>query len=197
MSIYPTTLASRNLTLGGVWQIGVDIYDEDGVAYTVAPVVTITLPGGTTTTALAESPLGTYWLAEYVVGTEGRYTARVVSALGVADFTVWVSAVVPGTAMPDITDVDTYMGDHSWTDNDLQDALDAEAAAQRRVCRVPAAYPDDLRQALLRRVKRNLSLRGLPLAVLTGDSEGGSMVLPGRDPEVRRFEAPYRKVVLG
>lgn len=101
-------------------------------------------------------------------------------------------------SLPTITDVRAYMEDAAlqWTDPELQGALNAEQAAQARVCRV-ASYSDDLREALLRRVQRNLAMRALPLAVLQGDAEAGNSIVPGRDPEVRRLEAPYRRVVLG
>lgn len=100
--------------------------------------------------------------------------------------------------MPTVAEVMTYLGDAAaqWGNADVQGALDAEQAAQARVCRI-ASYSNDLREALLRRVQRNLAMRALPLAVLQGDPEAGSTVLPGRDPEVRRLEAPYRKVVMG
>ena len=58
-------------------------------------------------------------------------------------------------------------------------------------------YPKDLRQALLRRVQRNLALRALPLAVLQGDAEAGSTILPGKDLEVRRLEGPFRRLLVG
>jgi hypothetical protein len=41
-------------------------------------------------------------------------------------------------------------------------------------------------------------MRGQPLAVLAAEFDGGSaQVLPGRDPEVRRLEGPFRRLVLG
>lgn len=101
-------------------------------------------------------------------------------------------------ATPTVVDVKAYLGTNSWTDAEIGDALDAETAAQAKVCRIPDPMPADLAEALKRRVQRNLAMRPLPLAVLQGDAEGGSStVLPGRDPEVRRFEAPHRKLVLG
>ena len=98
---------------------------------------------------------------------------------------------------PVVADIRVYLGADaaSWTDPELQGALDAEAAAQRKVCRIGDGYPPDLGEALKRRVARNLAMRGLPLAVLQGDAESGSSTLPGRDPEVRRLETPYKKRV--
>lgn len=188
------------LPIGGVWTIRVCITDADGYAVDAVPLVTVTLPAGTTSSPSAETlSTGEYRVA-YEVGSAGRYIARVVTTgYGAADFAAYVTATTAGVGMPTTDDVAEYLreGAASWDTADLQDALDAEAAAQRHVCRVRAVYPDDLRQALLRRVQRNLALRQLPLAVLQGDAEMGGTVLPGRDVEVRRFEAPHRKLVVG
>lgn len=103
-------------------------------------------------------------------------------------------------AAPTVTDVEAYLGDTSFDATELGAALAAEKAAQATRCRVPAdadAWPADLAEALLRRVARNLAMRGIPLAVLQGDSEGGPTVLPGSDPEVRRLEAPHRRLKVG
>lgn len=97
-----------------------------------------------------------------------------------------------------VQDVSGYLGDHSWTDDEIQAALDAEEAAQATRCRVPIPRPADLDEALCRRVARNLAMRVLPLAVLQGDAEAGSTTrLPGNDPEVRRLEGPWRRLVVG
>ncbi|MFJ8685059.1 phage tail protein [Micromonospora wenchangensis] len=100
--------------------------------------------------------------------------------------------------IPTANDVLDYLdGENSYPVEVVEAALTAEIAAQSRVCRVPTEYPADLAEALCRRVVRNLAMRRLPLAVPTGDSEGGPAVLPGRDPEVRRLEAPWRRLVVG
>ena len=57
------------------------------------------------------------------------------------------------------------------------------------------AWPDDLAEALFRRVHRNLAMRNLPLAIQS-DGDGGIRI-GGNDPEIRRLEAPYRRAVLG
>lgn len=88
--------------------------------------------------------------------------------------------------------VAAYLGANSYTDVQLQAAIDAESAAQAKVCSVPDPYPRDLREALLRRVARNLAMRPIPLAVLRGDADAGEAnILPGTDPEIRRLEKPY------
>jgi hypothetical protein len=201
MGVRPLSSASADLPISGVWALVVAVTDSDGCPADVVPTVVVTLPGGTTTAPTAEEISTGVYRAEYVVGTPGRYVARVVTpANGAADFTAWATATVAGTAMPDLDAAKTYLQiplDDTTQDVDIADALDAEASAQRDVCRVPGAYPASLREALLRRVARNLALRRLPLMVLRGDAEAGDTVLPGRDPEVRRLEGPHRKLRMG
>jgi hypothetical protein len=85
----------------------------------------------------------------------------------------------------------------------IEAALRAETAAQARVCRVPTDpavdYPDDLTEALCRRVAVNLAVRANPLGIQNAISElGASQVrVGGTDREVRRLEAPFRKLVMG
>ena len=102
-------------------------------------------------------------------------------------------------AVPDVAAVKTYLGPAAgqWADADLTAVLAAETAAQALACTIPAAYPPDLSAALLRRVQRALTLRALPLGMVTGDADAGSTVLPGRDPEVRRLEAGHRRLAVG
>lgn len=200
MGMRALTADAELLPIGGRWIIAVETTDDDGVPVDAAPTVTVTLPAGSTTSPTFELVSTGIYRAAYEVGTAGRYVARVTATgYGAADFAAYAATTTAGTGMPDTDDVANYIreGAASWATEDLQDALDAEAAAQRSVCRVGGVYPADLRQALLRRVQRNLAMRQLPLAVLQGDAEGGDTVLPGRDPEVRRLEAPHRKLVVG
>lgn len=106
------------------------------------------------------------------------------------------------SAVPDVEACKAYIGtaSTSWTDAQFAEALVAERTSQRRKCRVPissaATWPDDLAEALFRRVHRNLAMRNLPLAIQS-DGDGGIRI-GGNDPEIRRLEAPYRKSgVLG
>jgi hypothetical protein len=209
MPLFPyCSSTSRNLPVGGVWRIAVSATDSDGVALADAPGVVVTTPAGTVAEPVAVAGPGSVWTAEYVISAAGRHTARVTTGLhGALDFTAYATAIVPASGMPTLadlrgTDPDRadpedlgYLGENGATDDEIQDALDAEASAQRDTCRVRAAYPASLRQALLRRVARNLAMRGLPLAVLQGDAESGdTTVLPGNDPEVRRLERPHRRL---
>lgn len=83
------------------------------------------------------------------------------------------------------------------TDDAIQGAINAETTAQAGKCRIPDPVPDDLDEALKRRVVCNLARRKLPLAMAQGDADGAVMRPPSNDPEVRRLEAPYRKLVMG
>lgn len=199
MGVTPLGSASRTLELGDVWTLCVLIQDDDGIYASVAPTVTVTTPSGSSSTPVATQQTDNSWRALYTVAAVGRHVARIVgTGYGAADLTAFVTALVAAAGMPTIADLKTYMGTNSFSDAELQDALDAESAAQRRTCRVPADYPADLAQALKRRCARNLNMRKVPLAVLRGDSGGGdATVLPGRDPEIRRLEAGWRKVVVG
>lgn len=101
-------------------------------------------------------------------------------------------------AVPTLEDVTAYLGDTSYSQDEIASALAAETAAQAAMCRIPVAYPADLGEALKRRVARNLALRGVPLSVVGGDTlDGGNVYVPGRDPEIRRLEAPHRRLVVG
>jgi hypothetical protein len=101
---------------------------------------------------------------------------------------------------PSVGDIKVYLGQTSFTDDQIESARAAELGAQSRVVRQPAAdavWDADLAEALKRRVARNLAMRGIPLAMFSGDADGGSLIPPGRDPEVRRLEGPWRKLKSG
>lgn len=189
-AVQAKSATSVTLTTGAEW-----IFE---VLAAAVPVVTVTAPDGAVSTPAADVQAGLGWNRYSVTVTldqPGRWVAMVTADGGAAGFTAWADDVVTAAQFPDITDVDDYLDEHSWTDDRLQDALDAEAAAQRSVCRIPATYPDDMRQALLRRVQRNLSMRGQP-GVSVSD-QGTAVYQPTRDPEVRRLEGPWRKLPTG
>lgn len=197
MTVKARSGASVDLPVGAVWPIEVRVLDADGCPIADTVTVTVTLPDASTTVPAAEELADGRYRAEYTVGPVGRYVARVTTAAsGAADFTAYVTAVVTGAAMPTIADLDDYLGTHSHTDDDLQEVLDAEASAQRDVCRVPAAYPDALRSALLRRSQFHLAMKRVTLGVIPGDADRDAL-RPGFDSEVRRFEKPYRRLTVG
>jgi hypothetical protein len=193
---------SQDLMVGQLWRIEISMDGTD------TPVLEIVLPDGSTLapavifSASSEYPYPV-WLAEHAVTVAGRHIGVVTTAEDSSlAFQAWVAAVTANTGLPDITDVDNYLGgagSHSWSDDDLTQALAAEAANQRRVCDIPAAYPDDLREALIRRAARNLDMRR---RLTAQPSEGGDFDVPvlnppGRDTEIRKYEAPWRKLGVG
>ncbi len=108
----------------------------------------------------------------------------------------YVVQVTTASGMPNVSDLDNYLGTHSYSDDDLAEALDAETDAQRAICRIPAAFPNDLRSALLRRAQFHLAMKRVQLGVIPGDADRDT-IRPSSDPEVRRFEKPYRKLPTG
>lgn len=193
------TETSVELQLNGRWVIDVEVLDDDSntVSAAVTVTVTVTSPSGAVTTPTVTRQLDGRYRAIPPVAAAGRWVAKAEATnYGSISFSAYVTSITTAAQFPLLADVKTYLGATSTSDATIQDALDAEAGAQRKKCHVPAIYEADLRQALLRRVARNLALRGVPLAVLQGDTETGNLTPPGRDPEVRRLEAPYYRVVL-
>jgi hypothetical protein len=188
--------------VGDTWRGWLLVTDNDGVAASADTVtVALTTPAGTadTGTATAQTTTGVYLLA-YAMATAGTYTFVVTVAStsfgsDVLAFRV-VSRATSG-APPDASAVRAYLGDTSATDEEITDALGAETAAQARTCNVPADYPQDLDQALKRRVARNLAARAVPVATFTSFEGGGTSVrVPKLDAEITRLEAPYRRWVI-
>lgn len=98
--------------------------------------------------------------------------------------------------LPDLDAVKDYLGDTSWSDADIQDALDEEYDLQVKACGDrSAAYPAPLAGALKRRVARNLAMRAVTLGFVGADTDTGPVRVGGLDAEIRRKEAPYRKLV--
>lgn len=188
------------LAQGSTWAIVFDLLDTSGcVAYTTdTPVVTVQTPAGETPVAATVTELNGRWLAEHVTDEAGRHVATITTTEhGDGYTTAVVRAVLAADGMPDLAEVKVYLGAVSASDTQIQDALDAETDAQRSACRVPAAYPNDLRQALKRRVACNLAKRGIPLAVIPGDADVDPTRPPRDDPEVQRFEKPWRRLKMG
>lgn len=96
--------------------------------------------------------------------------------------------------VPTLPEVKEYLGVSGSADAEVISALAAETAAQQSRCRV-TPYSADLREALMRRVARNLAMRNVPLGVQM--SEVGGTFVGSVDPEVRRLEAPRRRMPVG
>lgn len=110
---------------------------------------------------------------------------------------------------PTIVEVSAYLdaisgGVTSWSDGDIQQALDAEQGDQAARLKFPIVndaltYTPALVEALCRRVAHNLAARSFPLgfqATVT-DAAALSAYIPGSDAEVRRLEGPYRRMKVG
>jgi len=84
------------------------------------------------------------------------------------------------------------------SDEDLQRMVDGCSEDQWARCLWdPAAYPDALGQALLRRVQREVAARNLPLGMVGLDAaEYGPQRLPQLDALVEDHERAYRRQVL-
>lgn len=200
MTVRADTDQSVQLDVGDEWVIGVLASDDDGYPATVAVTISVTLPDATTAsvTAVADDP--GEWVGRYVTTQAGQHLA-VASATGdmtgVVPFTAWVQEPTGGNLV-DTSQCMIYLGDTSASDAEVLDALTAEAAAQRSRCKIPANYPADLRQALLRRVARNLAARSVPVATFTSFEGGGtSSRVPQIDAEIARLEGPFRKRTVG
>jgi hypothetical protein len=189
------------LPLGGQWTLVVETRDAAGyLSGVVTPTLLVTLPNGATSVPVFAAWTSTgAWLATYTPGVAGRFLAHASTPEDAVDAAAYVAAPVTSGGLPIVDDVARYLkgAAASWTQSDLQDVLDSEMAAQQAKCGVRAVYPMNLRMALLRRCQRALAMRALPLATLQGDADGGGLILPGNDPEVRRLEGPYRKLVIG
>lgn len=187
--------------LGAVVPITFEVCDADGApANAGASAVTMTRDGVATgeSLTLANPSTGVYQL-DYVPAQLGRYVA-VGTFTGVnAGTAVDVFDVLAaGLSVVTLADVQAYLGvDVSWSTTEMTRALDAERAAQRRACRIDD-YGPDLREALLRRVARNLAARAVPIVTFTSFEGGGtSSRVPKTDAEVGRLEAPYLRMEVG
>lgn len=108
---------------------------------------------------------------------------------------------------PFVALVQVYLGEQStWDETTVTSALNAELGNMKpylkpayRDAESPVDdWPDDLLEAVGRRVAHNLAVRQLPLGVQPGvDGLGGGTDIAAYDREVRRLEAPYRAVVIG
>jgi hypothetical protein len=83
----------------------------------------------------------------------------------------------------------------SITDPQLELLLEVEEAAQAALCTIDPWSPP-LTQALYRRCGRAVAATGAPLGIVDG-GEYGTATVPRWDAEIERYEAPFRKMLLG
>jgi hypothetical protein len=200
-AVDPYTEQSQTLDVGDEWVISVAILDDDGDPTDATVGTIVTTPSGLISgPVVTEDETGLY-TATFTITEAGRHLAVATASgdvVGVCAFTAYASSPTYADSMPTISDVSLYLGDSSETNDALSGALAAEASAQRARCKVPAVYPADLREALLRRVARNLAARAVPIATFTSFEGGGtSSRVPMLDAEIARLEGPYRKRRVG
>jgi hypothetical protein len=80
------------------------------------------------------------------------------------------------------------------SDEQLQAILDACVEVQAAYLNPVAAESPALTQALIRRVGRAVTARGIPLGAQ--NTEFGTMYVPQWDPILQELEAPYRPPVI-
>lgn len=202
MSIRALTPEIVRMDVGDTWLPTVLVVsDTTGWAVTATVTATVTDPDGIEVDPAPTPTTPTRGIYVVTVGLDapGRWLVEVTADdHGVVAFAAEVVGVTATDDLPTAADVEDYLGQTSYDTAEIEAALTAERSAQAARCRVGAVYPPDLREALLRRVARNLAMRALPLGVQFGNGEGGdSTRLSQYDPEIRRLEAPYRKLVLG
>jgi hypothetical protein len=84
-----------------------------------------------------------------------------------------------------------------YTDGQLNAAIDTETELQAKKLK-PGAYGTAITEALCRRVYVNLSRRSYALGLIEqgGDSDSRTFTM-SVDQEIRRLEAPWRRLVVG
>lgn len=186
--------------VGDTTRLSWTVKDDSGNP--VAPAtatLTITLPDGTTTTPTLSNPSTGVYKYDYVNLAPGPHSAlfkTTGTGTTVAEQDAW-DTYAAAQSYVTLAEVKAYLGDTSIADGELNNIIAAEQAAQARKCRIDL-YSPDLKEALKRRVARNIAARNIPVAQFTS-FEGGSTStsVPRNDAEINRLEGPYRKLRVG
>jgi hypothetical protein len=161
--------------------------------------VTVASPSGSSTPTVDHPETGVFEVdfVPAVVGPHVAVFAATGEHAGVAEDVFVVTATSAELATFTVGQLRVYLGDVSDTDSTLLEALAAERVAQADRCRVDR-YTEALREALLRRVARNLAARRVPVATFTSFEGGGTSTrVPSTDAEIARLEGPYRRWPVG
>ena len=155
---------------------------ELGSSYDITGEVSVPVPGRYQADFAA--PITGWWVATFTA--TGDYAGAETKAFGVsADDLAFIT----------VDQVKTYLRNTSATDAELAQALATERVAQARHCEIDP-YTEDLREALLCRVGRNIAARRTPAAQVnsfTGTTAGISTAAQYAS-EVERLEQPVRVV---
>lgn len=187
--------------LGAVVPLRFEVRDEDTgeLADPTSWSVTITSPIGTFTPTVEHTDVGVFDV-DYVSAVVGPHTATFTASGEHADVVDNVFVVTPNPVLSSAilaAEIREYLGGTSETDQTLLNALAAERVDQANKCRIDN-YTEALREALLRRVARNLAARRVPVATMTSfDGGATSTRVPRTDPEILRLEGPYRRNPVG
>lgn len=198
---------SADLLIHDRWVMDLAITDDSGYLPSAEPVITLQLsqPDNDQPDPFPEVEKLSSGVYRFVleVSESGRYVAVVlVDGYGTLGFTAFVQSITPAGNMPTPTDVRDYADDSEnigeWEDADIQAVLDSEASQQRARLDIGAVFTPDLFEALVRRTVLALNRRSKLNAgdFSTGVLNGESQAFIPNDPEIRRLEAPYKKVVL-
>jgi len=202
----PITLSSQGpfyRYVGDEWVTVAVTYDDDGNRVTPTVGASVLLPDDTSSVVTPTEDGTGVWVCRHTLTVPGWHHLRFVASGTVVGVEIAQTNVesVPTSVddgWPDTSACLAYLGETSASDAEILDALTAETAAQRARCRIPPAYPADLRQALLRRVARNLAARAVPVASFTSFEGGGTSArVPRTDAEISRLEGPYLRRTVG
>ncbi len=183
-------------TIAITWRV---THDVDGRCELVTPTTvaaTITHEDGGTldiTAQLEEISTGVY-VVGWVPAIPGRIVATPTTAGPGAGVTELVIDVQPRTlAFLGLAELRTYLGASGATDPEILDALTVEQNDQAEWCRIDP-YTPALREALKRRVARNLHARRIPTAPISSYGQGvtGVVATTQLDAEIARLEASRR-----
>lgn len=188
---------SRRYTLGDVVVLRFEVRDEDGdLADPGGASIEVTHESGASddmTADLVHVETGRYQLA-YAPALTGRSVAVFTATGDYAGTATVIFDVDPaGLAFVPLADLRTYLGASGATDAEILDALTVEQNDQADWCRIDP-YTPALREALKRRVARNLHARRIQTAPLTSYGQGvtGVVATTQLDAEIARLEASRR-----
>lgn len=186
--------------LGAIVPLRFEVRNEDGeLVDPTSWTVTVTSPIGSSNPTITHTDTGVFDV-DYVSTVVGPHTATFAASGEHADTIDNVFVITPNPVNSSAilaAEIRSYLGGTSETDQTLLDALAAERVDQANKCRIDN-YTEALREALLRRVARNLAARRVPVATMTSfDGGATSTRVPRTDPEILRLEGPYRRNPVG
>jgi hypothetical protein len=184
-----------SVTAGERWHITVDVTGDSGEE-AAAPTYEVTGAG----TASGTMTLVDGWSCRYEAyvptAAAGWYMAVVTYGADVLNLACYADPVVAPGDRVTVADVEEFLRESSWTTEEVADALAAEEADQRARCYTAPVYPPSLFHALKRRAARALAMQTILLGV-QDSADGFVSKVPRWDAEIRRYEAPYRRMVIG